>query len=135
MAKNKTAETGKSVVDFINSFAETEQRRSDSFELIRLMQKVSGYEPKMWGPTIIGFGRYHYKYASGHQGDAPVLGFSPRKAAISLYAFSGLEEHEYLLKDLGKFKIGKVCIYVKRLSDLNERKLIALMKESFGYIK
>jgi hypothetical protein len=135
MAKNKTAETGADVIEFINAFADTAQKRADSFELIKLMQKVTGHEPRMWGPSIIGFGRYHYKYASGHEGDAPLLGFSPRKGAISLYAYSGLEQHEHLLKDLGKFKIGKVCIYVKKLSDLDEKKLVTLMKESVRYLK
>jgi hypothetical protein len=135
MAKNKTSETGKNVHDFINAFVDTEQKRKDSFELLKLMQKVSGYEPRMWGPSIIGFGRYHYKYPSGHEGDAPFIGFSPRKAAISLYVFSGLEEHEHLLEDLGKFKIGKVCIYVKKLSDINEKSLVSLMKVSLNYLK
>ena len=135
MAKNKTTETDKNVLDFINVFADTEQKRKDSFELLKLMQEVSGYEPRMWGPSMIGFGRYHYKYASGHEGDAPLIGFSPRKAAISLYAFSGLEEHKHLLKDLGKFKMGKVCIYVKKLSDINEKNLVALMKVSINYLK
>ena len=135
MAKNKTAETDKNIFNFIDAFVDSEQKREDSFQLIKLMQKVSGYEPKMWGPSIIGFGRYHYKYASGHEGDSPLLGFSPRKAAISLYTFTGLKEHEYLLKDLGKFKIGKVCIYVKKLSDINEKSLVALMKETINYTK
>ncbi|MFZ7105058.1 MAG: DUF1801 domain-containing protein, partial [Bacteroidota bacterium] len=89
----------------------------------------------MWGPSIIGFGSYHYKYASGHEGDAPIIGFSPRKAAISLYVYTGLEEHEHLLEGLGKYKIGKVCIYVNKLSDIDRQKLIRLMKESIRYIK
>ncbi len=135
MAKIKTEETGKDVTKFINGFADTQQKRNDSFELVKLMQKVSGYEPRMWGPGIIGFGMYHYKYASGHEGDAPILGFSPRKAAISLYAYTGRKEHEHLLRDLGKFKMGRACIYVKKLSDLNETKLIALMEETFRYMK
>ncbi len=135
MPQNKTTETDKNVLDFINKFADTEQRRKDSFELLRLMQKVSGYEPRMWGPSIIGFGRHHYKHASGREGDQPLIGFSPRKAAISLYVFTGLEEHEHLLKDLGKFTIGKVCIYVKKLSDINEKSLVALMKESIKYLE
>ncbi len=135
MAKNKTTETDKDILDFINSFADTEQKRSDSLELLKLMQNVSGYTPKMWGPSIIGFGSYHYKYASGHEGDAPILGFSPRKAAISLYVFTGLKEHEHLLEDLGKFKIGKACIYAKKLSDINEKGLVTLMKETISYMK
>jgi hypothetical protein len=130
MAKTKTAETTANVEEFINSFANTEQKRQDSFELLKIMQDITGFKPKMWGPTIIGFGSYHYKYESGHEGDAAIVGFSPRKAEFSLYAFTGLKEHEYLLKNLGKFKIGKVCIYFKKLSDLNQPELKKLIKES-----
>ena len=135
MAKNKTEPTNASVERFIRTFANSEQKKKDSYELIDLMKKVSGHEPKMWGPSIIGFGSYHYKYASGHEGDAPIIGFSPRKAAISLYVYTGLEEHEHLLEGLGKYKIGKVCIYVNKLSDIDRQKLIRLMKESIRYIK
>lgn len=134
MAKNKTKETEKSVLDFINEFADQEQKRKDSYELIRIMQDVSGFPPKMWGPSIIGFGHYHYKYESGHEGDAPLVGFSPRKAAISLYVFTGNKEHEHLLTDFGKFKIGKACIYVKKLSDINEGRLKAIIKETINYL-
>lgn len=135
MAKNKTAETSENVIDFINQFANTEQKRKDSLELLKLMQAVSGCEAKMWGPTIIGFGSYHYKYKSGHEGDAPIIGFSPRKAAISLYVYTGLPEHEHLLEGLGKFTVGKVCVYVKKLSDIDIQKLIKLMNESINYVK
>ncbi len=135
MAKNKTEPTNASVERFIRTFANSEQKQKDSYELIDLMKKVSGHEPKMWGPSIIGFGSYHYKYASGHEGDAPIIGFSPRKAAISLYVYTGLDEHEHLLEGLGKYKIGKVCIYVNKLSDIDRQKLIRLMKESIRYIK
>lgn len=135
MAKNKTTETNADVFEFINTFADTEQKKKDSYELVELMKKISGHEPKMWGPSIIGFGSYHYKYDSGHEGDAPVLGFSPRKAAISLYVFTGLEEHEHMLKDLGKFKMGKACIYAKRLSDINQDQLKELMKETIKFIE
>lgn len=135
MAKIKTTETNADVFEFINTFADTEQKKKDSYELVELMKKISGHEPKMWGPSIIGFGSYHYKYDSGHEGDAPVLGFSPRKAAISLYVFTGLEEHEHMLKDLGKFKMGKACIYAKRLSDINQDQLKELMKETIKFIE
>lgn len=135
MAKTKTAETTKDVYEFIHEFTESEQKRQDSYELVKLMEEISGCKAKMWGPSIIGFGSYHYKYASGHEGDAPLLGFSPRKAAISLYVFTGLPEHEYLLKDLGKFKIGKVCIYIKKLSDIDRDRLINLAKISMEYVK
>ncbi len=134
MAKNKTTETQRSVDDFIAS-VENEGQRDDSYKLIRIMQEVSGHEPKMWGPSIIGFGRYHYRYASGHEGDAPLIGFSPRKAAISLYVHTGLEDHKELLNGFGKFKMAKACIYIKKLSDVNEAKLKAIMKKTIGYLK
>lgn len=123
------------VDEFIKSFANTEQKRKDSYELIKLMQKATGCKPKMWGPSIIGFGSYHYVYDSGHQGDAPLLGFSPRKAAVSLYVFTGLPEHEYLLKDLGKYKMGKACIYINKLLDINTDKLEQLMKETINFLQ
>lgn len=134
MAKNKTTETNKDVLQFINEFADSEQKRKDSHELIKLMQSISGHKPKMWGPSIIGFGSYHYKYASGHEGDAPMLGFSPRKAAISLYVFTGLAKHKHLLDGLGKFKMGKACIYVKKLSDIDQEKLKLLMQETISWV-
>lgn len=130
MAKNKTAETTKDVNEFILEFTDSEQKRKDSQELIRLMEQVSGFKAKMWGPSIIGFGSYHYKYASGHEGDAPLLGFSPRKAAISLYVSTGEPGQEALISDLGKFTMGKACIYVKKLSDINLENLVKLMKNT-----
>lgn len=135
MAKNKTVETDENVVEFIHSFSNTPQKREDGMALLALMQSVSGYEPKMYGPSIVGFGSYHYKYASGHEGDAPLIGFSPRKAAISLYVHTGLPEHEHLLKDLGKFKMGKACIYANKLSDINEPALVNLMKATISFLK
>ena len=135
MAKNKTQETAQDVGEFIESFANTEQKKVDSFQLIKLMQDITGCEPKMWGPTIIGFGQYHYKYASGHEGDAPLLGFSPRKAEISLYVYTGLEEHEHLLENFGKFRKGKACIYIKKLADINFKELQKVMTETIKYLK
>ena len=135
MAKNKTEETTKSVDEFILEFVASEQKRNDSYELIRIMEEISGHKAKMWGPSIIGFGSYHYKYASGHEGDAPMIGFSPRKAAISLYVYSGREEHRYLLEGLGKFKMGKVCIYVNKLSDIDMEVLKKLIQFSFSHMK
>jgi hypothetical protein len=134
MAKNKTQTTSNNVIEFINSFTDSDQKKIDSFELIKLMTEISGFEAKMWGPSIIGFGTYHYKYESGHQGDAPLIGFSPRKAAISLYIFTGLQEHENLLNGLGKYKIGKACIYVKKLSDIDQNILKQLMNSTIKYL-
>jgi hypothetical protein len=135
MAKpNKTTETTADVTAFIHSFADSEQKKADSFRLIELMRKWSGEEPKMWGPSIIGFGTYHYKYASGHEGDAPVLGFSPRKAALTLYVFSPSEDNMHLLEGLGKYKISKACIYVKKLADIDLDVLERLCRYSIAYI-
>ncbi len=136
MAELKTKRTKHDVTEFINSFADTEQKRLDSFELLKLMQEFTGYEPKMWGASIIGFGSYHYKSErSKQEGDWPLVGFSPRKAAISLYVFTGLPEHEYLLKDLGKFKMGKACIYVKKLSDINIDTLKKITGETMNFLQ
>lgn len=135
MAKTKTVPTDKDVYEFIREFAPNEQSIADSKQLIEIISEVSGFEPYMWGPSIVGFGSYHYKYASGHEGDAPRLGFSPRKAAISLYVFTGLEEHQYILKDLGKFKMGKACIYVKKLSDLNLDQLKKVMQHCLQFLE
>ncbi|MHA4846130.1 DUF1801 domain-containing protein [Flavitalea antarctica] len=134
MATTKTKATENNVSDFIKSWAQ-EKRHDDSFKLIELMKAATGEEPKMWGPSIVGFGTYHYKYDSGHEGDAPLLGFSPRKAAISLYVYTGREDHKPLLEGLGKFKMGKSCIYINKLSDIYEIKLKQLMKETIKFMK
>ena len=134
MAKTKTTYTGQDVIDFVNSYVDNGQKKADSFRLIELMQEWSESEPKMWGPSIIGFGNYHYKYASGHEGDAPVLGFSPRKAALTLYVYSDTEKSRTLITDLGKFKMSKACIYVKKFSDINTDVLKELCIESIKYI-
>ncbi len=133
MAKNKTVYTNENVIDFIENI-DNEQKRKDSYALIKLMETALGERAKMWGPSIIGFGNYHYKYKSGHGGNAPILGFSPRKAAISLYVFTGLDEHQPLLEGLGKFTMGKACIYIKKLDDININVLNELMDQSIQYI-
>jgi len=136
MAELKTKQHDADVFQFIKTFANSEQKREDSFELVKLMQKVTGHPPKMWGPSMIGFGSYHYKSdRSKQEGDWPLVGFSPRKAAISLYVFSGNPEHEYLLKDLGKYTIGKACIYVKRLSDIDLQALASLMCATIKFLE
>jgi hypothetical protein len=136
MAELKTRQTNADVSEFIKSFADTEQKRNDSFELLKLMQDFTGFEPRMWGPSIIGFGSYHYKSErSSQEGDWPLVGFSPRKAAISLYVYTGAREHEYLLKDLGKYKMGKACIYIKKLSDINHDALRKLMRATIDYLQ
>lgn len=138
MAKNKTAYTEENVSDFIHAFVDNEQKRKDSFELMELMQNFTGYAPKMFGPSIIGFGIYHYKYESGHEGDAPLVAFSPRKAAISLYVYSGYMGHtiqDELLQNLGKFKMGKSCIYVKKLSDIDLEVLKKIMQSTIDFLE
>ena len=136
MAELKTKQNDAGVHEFINSFADTEQRRKDSFEILKLMQDVTGYEPKMWGGSIIGFGQYHYKSERSRQeGDWPLVGFSPRKAAISLYVYSGCAGQDELLKDLGKFKMGKACIYIKKFSDINQEALKKLIKSTVDFLQ
>lgn len=134
MAKIKTTETGQDVFEFIEQFAESEQKKNDSFELIGIMKNLTGMEPYMWGASIIGFGTYHYKYASGHEGDAPIVGFSPRKAAISLYIYTGAEEQKHLLEGFGKYKMGKSCIYINKLADIDLHKLETMIRETVRYI-
>lgn len=134
MAKNKTTETESSVTDFINT-VEDNNKQKDAFELVKIMQKQTGFEAKMWGPSIIGFGSYHYKYASGHEGDAPLVAFSPRKAAISLYCYTTTENREELLEKLGKHKASKGCIYIKKLEDIDVdvlKKMISLSVENLN---
>lgn len=136
MAELKTKQTEADVHTFINSFADTEQKRQDSFGILKLMQDVSGYEPKMWGTSIIGFGSYHYKSErSTQEGDWFLIGFSPRKTAISLYVYTACAGQDSLLKDLGKFKMGKACIYVKKLSDINKEILIKLMRTTIEFLE
>ncbi|HSN65768.1 MAG TPA: DUF1801 domain-containing protein [Fusibacter sp.] len=136
MAELKTKQNDADVIEFINTFAESEQRKKDSFELLKIMQEFTGYEPKMWGPTMIGFGSYHYKSErSAQEGDWLLVGFSPRKAAISLYVYTGSPKHEHLLKDLGKFKMGKACIYINKLSDINIDALKNLMRATIDMLE
>ncbi|MGF1586937.1 MAG: DUF1801 domain-containing protein [Bacteroidales bacterium] len=136
MAELKTQQNDADVHGFINSFADTDQKRDDSFKLLKLMQDFTGHEPKMWGPSIIGFGSYHYKSErSKQEGDWFLVGFSPRKAAISLYVYSGDTEHEYLLKNLGKFKMGKACIYIKKLDDIDQNELKKLIQATITYLQ
>ena len=133
MGKVKTQFTADDVYAYIDDL-DNDQKKQDSLALIELMEEATGEPAKMFGPSIIGFGQYHYKYATGHQGDAPLLGFSPRKAAISLYVFTGCEEHKHLLEGFGKFKMGKACIYIKKLDDINLDVLKNIMQESIAFI-
>jgi hypothetical protein len=134
MAKTKTFKTDQDVTEFINSVAD-EKKRTDSFKLIETMSGITGFKPYMWGPSIIGFGNYHYKYQSGHEGDAPLAGFSPRKSAISLYMASRFPERDELLKQLGKHKSAVACIYIKKLDDINMSVLKKMISASARHTK
>ena len=123
----KTKKNDASVKDFLN-FIEDEQKRKDCFEIAKMMEKATGQKPKMWGPAIVGFGEYHYVYASGHEGDMCRIGFSPRKQNITLYIMQGLDSP--LFKKLGKFKTSKACLYIKKLADVDTNVLQALINEA-----
>lgn len=109
--------------------------REDAYRLLDIFTETTGYPAKMWGPSIIGFGSYHYKYASGHEGDAPLVGFSPRKAKISLYFAPGGTEREVLLRDFGKHTSGKACVYINKVDDIDVEVLKALIKHSVNKVK
>src|SRR5262245_41691807 len=118
MAETKTKPTGVSVGEFL-AHVEDAQKRADSTVLIEMMQRITGEKAKMWGPSIVGFGRYHYKYASGHEGDSCLAAFSPRKSEFSIYLWPEAEPwREELLAKLGKHRMGKGCLYVKRLENI-----------------
>ncbi len=135
MAKNKTTETDASVDAYLAAIAD-EIRRDDCRALVRLMGKVTKKKPKMWGQSIVGFGSYHYKYASGHEGDMCLVGFSSRAAAISIYLSCGAgKQLAGLLARLGKHKMGKGCLSVKRLADIDQKLLVELIEQSILEIK
>lgn len=134
MAENKTKPTSVSVDSFIDQLAD-EAKRADAKALVKLMRELTGEPPKMWGPSIIGFGTYHYKYDSGREGDMPVAGFSPRKAAIVIYIMTGASGSEALLTKLGKHTIGKSCLYIKKLADVDQEVLKTLIVRSIADIR
>ena len=134
MAENKTQATGASVTDFINSI-DDRQKRADARKVAAMMSKATGKRAKMWGPSIVGYGTYHYKYASGREGDFLMTGFSPRKQALSVYIIPGFSHFETLMNKLGKFKTGKSCLYIKRLSDVDEKILEQLINRSVEYMR
>jgi len=119
MPEPKTKPTEISVDSFLNGVADPQQRE-DAFKILEIMKEITGKPPKMWGPTMVGFGQYHYVYASGHEGDMFLTGFSPRKGALTLYFMAGLEERfAAQLKKLGKAKTSKGCLYIKKLADVD----------------
>jgi hypothetical protein len=134
MAEPKTKPTELSVEKFLNTIKD-EQRREDCFAVAKLMEELTGDKPKMWGTSIVGFGSYHYKYASGREGDAPLTGFSPRKQNLTLYLMGGFEQHDDLMKKLGKHTVAKSCLYIKSLDDIHLPTLKKLVRESIKYMK
>ncbi|MCU9849556.1 DUF1801 domain-containing protein [Defluviimonas sp. WL0024] len=124
---NKTVPTDFSVQDFMAG-VEPPSRRDEALRLDALFREVTGFEPVMWGPSIIGYGRYHYRYASGREGDFLATGFSPRKAALTIYIMPGYTDYSHILADLGSHRLGKSCLYVKRLSDIDEAVLARLIR-------
>jgi len=134
MAEAKTKPTEKTVDSFIAT-VEDDKVRADCYTIINLMEKVTGEKPKMWGPAIVGFGKYTYKYESGRSGEICMTGFSPRKANITLYVLAGFPGQAELLQKLGKHKSGKGCLYIKKLDDINIDVLESLIKESIKFLK
>jgi Domain of unknown function (DU1801) len=118
MAEPKTKKSNQSVNEFLNALAD-EQQRADALQIMKIMKDLTGEKPKMWGPSMIGFGEHHYVYASGHEGDMFRIGFAPRKSAFSLYLTCDLKPFAPLLKKLGKGKMGKGCLYIKKLADVD----------------
>jgi hypothetical protein len=133
VAELKTKPTGASVEAFVQGIAD-ETRRQDCTTLLGLMRRVTGAEPAMWGTSIVGFGSYHYRYASGREGDWFVTGFSPRKRDLTLYIMAGFSDHDDLLERLGPHKTGKSCLYVKRLADLDLEVLETLVAASVEHM-
>lgn len=134
MAENKTKPTKSSVTDFVNG-VEDKQKRADAKRVAAMMRKATGSRAKMWGANIVGFGEYHYKYGSGREGDFMLAGFSPRKQALTLYIMAGFSQFASLMKKLGKYKTGKSCLYVKQLSDVDEKILQQLINKSVQYMR
>jgi len=134
MAELKTKPNDASVVEFLGTI-ENEKKRNDCFEIMNRMQEVTGDEPKMWGTSIIGYGTYHYKYASGREGDWMRIGFSPRKQNITLYLMAGVERNDEILSRIGKYKNGKSCLYINKLSDIDTEMLRELMVASLEHVE
>lgn len=134
MYELKTKENDSSVIEFIEN-VDSLKKREDAYKLLDIFTETTGYLAKMWGPSIIGFGAYHYKYKSGHEGDAPLVGFSPRKAKISLYFATCDTEREMLIKDFGKHTKGKACVYINKVADINVDVLKVLINQSVKFLR
>jgi len=133
MAKNKTAETEKSVADFVGNIKD-DTKRNDCLELIKIIKKQTKLEPKMWGPGIVGFGSHHYKYDSGREGDSPDVSFSPRASSIALYLSGNFDDREKLLTQFGKHKTDKGCVHIKTLADIDKNILSKMIANHIKHI-
>jgi len=134
VAEQKTKPTRVSVATFLAAIPD-ERRRADARTLLKVFRAATGLPPVMWGPSIVGYGKYHYKYASGHEGDSCITGFSPRKAAISLYIMAGFAEYGTLLKKLGPHKKSVGCLYLKRLDDVDLKVLETMIRRSVADVR
>src|SRR5215471_17457404 len=134
MPENKTKATNVSVSAYIEGLTDP-TRRSEARELVEVMQRASGEKPKLWGPSIVGFGSYHYKYDSGREGDMPLISFSPRKAAMVLYSMLAHAEAQAVLAKLGRHTTGKGCLYIKKLADVDKTVLEALIKNAVAHYR
>lgn len=134
MAQLKTVPNDQSVELFLQSI-NNEQRKKDCYTVLEIMKEATGSDPQMWGPSIIGFGHYHYTYESGREGDWFLTGFSPRKQNLTLYIMPGFSHYEELMHKLGKYTTGKSCLYIKKLEDIDQLILTELIKESIVYLK
>lgn len=132
-AKNKTSETKASVSNFMNAI-DHEQRKKDAKVIMKLMRSATQQKPKMWGPSIVGFGKYHFRYASGREGDFMKIGFSPRKTSMTIYIMPGFDPFTEIMSRLGKYKISKSCLYIKKMEDVDEHVLLELMKSVYGFM-
>jgi hypothetical protein len=134
MADNKTRPTGSSVTSFMNAISDR-QMRSDAKKVAAMMRRATGNRARMWGPSIVGYGSYHYRYESGREGDYMITGFSPRKQALTVYIMPGFSHFDKMMAKLGKYKTGKSCLYIKRLVDVDEAVLEELIRESVSYMR
>ena len=134
MSENKTKATNASVSAFIKA-VEHDKRRTDAQTIKKLMDKVTGWKAKMWGPSIVGYGQYHYKYDSGREGDFLITGFSPRKQALTIYIMPGFSAYDGLMEKLGKYKTGRSCLYINKLEDVDIKVLETLIRKSVAFMK
>ena len=134
MAELKTKPNDQSVRAFLDAIPD-ERKRADAETVLKLMKQITKKQPKMWGPSIVGFGTYHYKYDSGREGDMFRTGFSPRKQSLTIYIMTGFPRHDSLMRKLGKYKTGKSCLYIKTLADIDLPTLKELISESVAYMQ